>query len=86
MGADGATPGNAVRLVMREALQQQGRLADTGIAADQQRRADDQSAAADAIELVDAALVARRLRRRSGETGELEQLFKDKGVTLAKAA
>ena len=43
-------------------LQQQGRLADAGIAADQQRGADDQPAAADAIEFADAALEARRLR------------------------
>ena len=42
-------------------LQQQGRLADAGIAADQQRRARHQAAAAHAIELGDAAR-ARRLR------------------------
>ena len=53
-------------------LQQQGRLADAGIAADQQRRSDDEAAAADTIELGDAALVARWLRRRAGEAGELQ--------------
>ena len=57
----------------RRDLQQQRRLADAGIAADQQRRADHQAAAADAVELDDAALVARRLRRRAGEAGELER-------------
>ena len=56
----------------RRCLQQQGRLADAGIAADQQRRADHQAAAADAVELEDAALVARRLRRRADEAGEFE--------------
>ena len=57
----------------RRDLKQQGRLADAGIAADQQGRAHHQAAAAHAIELGDAAPVARRLRRRSGEAGELER-------------
>ena len=57
----------------RRHLQQQGRLADAGIAADQERRARHQPAAADPVELVDAALVARRLRRRAGQAGELER-------------
>src|SRR6185436_1559222 len=46
----------------RRHLQQQGRLADAGVAADQQRRAHHQPAAAHAVEFADAAPVARRLR------------------------
>ncbi len=48
-------------------LQQQGRLADARIAADQQRRAADEAAAGDAVELGDARLCARRFVVGAGE-------------------
>jgi hypothetical protein len=67
VGAGGVLPGQR-----RRDLQQKSGLADSRIAADQQRRADHQPAAADAIELGDAAFVARRLRRGAGQAGELE--------------
>ena len=57
----------------RRHLQQERRLADARIAADQQGRAHDQAAAAHTVELVDAALETRRLRCRAGEAGEFEQ-------------
>ena len=57
----------------RSHLKEECRLADAGIAADQQRRAHHEAAAAHAVELGDAAPVARRLRGRAGEAGEFEQ-------------
>ena len=53
-------------------LQQQRRLADAGVAADQQGRAHHQPAAAGPVEFLDAALVARRLRRGAREGCELD--------------
>jgi hypothetical protein len=53
-------------------LQQQGGLADTGVAADQDGRARHHAAAADPVELVDASHDARRRDGVALQTGELQ--------------
>jgi hypothetical protein len=54
-------------------LQQQGRFADAGIAADQQGRAGDEAAAADAVELGDAAGAARRHRAGAAQADDVDR-------------
>src|SRR5205814_1914419 len=54
-------------------LDQQGRLADARIAADQQRRAADETAAGDAVELGHPGSDARRLMGFAGERLERER-------------
>ncbi len=51
-------------------LQEQGRFADAGVAADQDRRGRHQPAAQDPVELVQPRGAARRWRIRGGEVGE----------------
>ncbi len=51
-------------------LKQQGRLADAGIAADQQGRAAHEAAAGDPVELGDAGADARRIVDLTGKRGE----------------
>ncbi len=51
-------------------LQQQGRLADAGVAADEDGRSRDEAAAEDAVELVDAGEAARQRRLGGGEVAK----------------
>ncbi len=51
-------------------LEEEGRLADAGIAADEDRRSRHEAAAERAVELGDAGEGARRLRLRGGEVAE----------------
>ena len=65
----------------RGGLQQQGGLADAGIAADQDGRSGDQAAAEDAIQLVDAGAGARRRRGLAGQADEGDRLADGGGGT-----
>jgi hypothetical protein len=57
----------------RRCLHQQGRLADAGIAADQQRRAAHEAAAGDAVEFGDAGDDAWRILDLAGKRGERDR-------------
>ena len=67
-------------------LQQQGRLADAGIAADQHGGARHQAAAGDTVELGDAADQARRWLAGAGEADHRQRLRPAAAATLAQAA
>src|SRR5205823_10279926 len=54
-------------------LQQQRRFADAGIAPDQDRRAGDEAAAADAVDLADPGLAPRRALGRAAQPDEIER-------------
>jgi hypothetical protein len=68
----------------RRDLDQDGRLADAGIASHQQHRAAHQTTAGDAVELGDAGGQARSLLRLAGQRLELDQPALARGAAAAR--